>query len=69
MPTEARIKIFANFLNKSHTSLNEVVACLDSAFQDGYISDNDVNYYLEKALIIANQLIALRKNLLMFPTK
>jgi four helix bundle protein len=62
-------KDFANFLNKSHSSLNEVVACLDSALEDGYISENDVNYYLKKALIIANQLTALRKNLLMFPTK
>jgi len=62
-------KDFANYLNKSHTSLNEVVACMDAAFEDGYISDNDVNYYLEKALNIANQLTALRKKLLSSPTK
>ena len=62
-------KDFANYLNKSHTSLNEVVACLDAAFEDGYISENDVDYYLVKALNIANQLTALRKRLLASPTK
>ncbi len=62
-------KDFANFLNKSHTSLNEVVACLDSAFEDGYISNNDVNYYLLKANDIADQLTAFRMDLLENPKK
>ena len=62
-------KDFANFLNKSHTSLNEVVACLDSALEDGYISDNDVNYYLLKADNIADQLTAFRMDLLANPKK
>ena len=30
-------KDFAHFLNLSHTSLNEVVACLDIALDNGYI--------------------------------
>lgn len=30
-------KDFALFLNRSHTSLNEVVACLDIALKEGYI--------------------------------
>jgi len=32
-------KDFANFLNKSHTSLNEVVSCLDMALIDKYITE------------------------------
>ena len=62
-------KDFANFLNKSHTSLNEVVACLDSALEDGYITNNDVNYYLLKANDIADQLTAFRNNLIENPKK
>ncbi len=31
-------KDFAHFLNISHTSLNEVVSCLDAALCDGYIT-------------------------------
>ena len=37
-------KDFANFLNKSHTSLNEVVSCLDMALMDEYIT-NEVDEY------------------------
>jgi four helix bundle protein len=62
-------KDFTNFLNKSHTSLNEVVACLDSAFEDGYISEDELNYYLMKAVDITDQLTAFRMDLLKNPTK
>lgn len=55
---------FANFLNISHASLNEVVACLDLAFDDGYIAKNDVHYYLVEANNIADQLTAFRLLLL-----
>lgn len=62
-------KDFAHFLNISHTSLNEVVACLDSACDDRYIQLNDVDYFLTKAESIANQLTAFRKNILLDPDK
>lgn len=32
-------KDFANFLNKSHASLNEVVSCLDVALLEKYIPE------------------------------
>ncbi len=32
-------KDFAHFLNQSHTSLNEVVACLDIALDNEYITE------------------------------
>ena len=62
-------KDFANYLNKSHTSLNEVVACLDSAFEDGYISNYELDYYLLKAIDIADQLTAFRMDLITNPKK
>ena len=57
-------KDFAHFLNLSHTSLNEVVACLDCALDDEYISREEHQSYLEKAEDIGNQLTAFRKKLL-----
>ena len=39
-------KDFAHFLNNSHTSLNEVVACLDIAFDANYIDEKERLYYL-----------------------
>lgn len=62
-------KDFANFLNKSHTSLNEVVACLDCAQDESYITKADVEYFLKKGAMIADQLTALRKKLLTYPSK
>jgi len=57
-------KDFANFLNKSHTSLNEVVSCLDIALMDSYITKEVHEKYLKKAEQLANQLTAFRKTLL-----
>lgn len=55
---------FANFLNKSHTSVNEVVSCLDIALIDGYINNEVHLNYLQKAEKLANQLTAFRRKLL-----
>lgn len=62
-------KDFASYLNKSHTSLNEVVACLDVALDDGYITEEEQLMYLNKAAELANQLTAFRDDLLNNPTK
>ena len=51
-------KDFAHFLNNSHTSLNEVVACLDLSYDNNYIDEKERNYYLKKAESLANQLSA-----------
>lgn len=57
-------KDFAHFLNISHTSLNEVVACLDLALNSDYIGDAEHANCLEKAEKLANQLTAFRRKLL-----
>ncbi len=57
-------KDFANFLNKSHTSLNEVVSCIDMALMDNYITKQIHAEYFKKAENLANQLTAFRKKLL-----
>ena len=57
-------KDFANFLNKSHTSLNEVVSCLDMALVDKYITKETHRKYLNNAEMLANQLTAFRRKLL-----
>jgi len=62
-------KDFAHFLNISHTSLNEVVACLDLAMSNNYISELENNTYLIKAENLANQITAFRMKLLKSPTK
>ncbi len=62
-------KDFALFLNHSHTSLNEVVACLDLALQDGFINRKLHEGYLLKAELLANQLTAFRKSLTNKPLK
>lgn len=62
-------KDFAHFLNTSHTSLNEVVACLDVALDGKYIKSEEHQYYFEKAISLANQLTAFRKKLLSNPYK
>jgi len=62
-------KDFAHFLNISHTSLNEVVACLDLALNNKYISVNTHQEYLEASEKLANQLTAFRNKLINEPTK
>lgn len=62
-------KDFALFLNRAHTSLNEVVACLDVALDNTYISEEEHVMYLEKAAFLADQLTAFRKKLMNNPTK
>jgi|SRR3989338_4108666 len=62
-------KDFALFLNRAHTSLNEVVACLDISFDNGYISEKEHRLYLEKAAPLGNQLTAFRRKLLREPSK
>ena len=57
-------KDFANFLNRSHTSLNEVVSCFDIALMEGYISENSHLEIISKAENLANQLTAFRKKLI-----
>lgn len=57
-------KDFAHFLNQSHTSLNEVVGCLDLALDDGYINETEHMNYLLKAENIGDQLTALRKTVI-----
>jgi len=62
-------KDFAHYLNNSHTSLNEVVACLDLALDNNYITENEHNFYLNKAANLSDQLTAFRKKLLNNPMK
>ena len=62
-------KDFALFLNRSHTSLNEVVACLDIALKEKYITSKIHNNYLKQAEDLANQITAFRRKLLKYPTK
>lgn len=57
-------KDFALFLNRSHTSLNEVVACLDVALDMIYISAIDHNEWLLKSVHLVDQLTAFRKYIL-----
>lgn len=62
-------KDFAHFLNLSHTSLNEVVACLDLALNEQYILEKEHAEYLQEAEKLADQLTAFRKKLLESPSK
>lgn len=56
-------KDFAHFLNQAQTSLNEVVGCLDLSLDDGYITNEELNYYLKKAENLARQLTSFGKSL------
>jgi four helix bundle protein len=49
---------FSRFLNTALTSVNEVVACLDAAFDDTYITNNEHQLLLAKAENIYKQLKA-----------
>lgn len=62
-------KDFAHFLNDSHTSLNEVIACLDVASDNSYITQDELNNFVIKSASLADQLTAFRKNLLNNPSK
>ena len=62
-------KDFAHFLNNSHTSLNEVVACLDIALDNHYVNEEEHLNFLNKAADLANQLTAFRESLLKNPKK
>lgn len=62
-------KDFAHFLNNAHTSLNEVVGCLDLALDDRYFSVEQHAKLLRGAEEVANQLTAFRNSLLKSPTK
>lgn len=62
-------KDFALFLNRSHTSLNEVVACLDIAQREKYITSKIYEGHLAEAEELANQITAFRRKLLTTPTK
>jgi four helix bundle protein len=62
-------KDFAHFLNISHTSLNEVVACCDIALDSQYFTNTEHRDCLSGAEVLANQLTAFRKSLLKSPKK
>src|SRR3989304_1087834 len=62
-------KDFALYLNRSHTSLNEVVACLDIALKENYITPKIHENYLKEAENLANQITAFRRKLLTSPKK
>lgn len=62
-------KDFAHFLNNSHTSPNEVVACFDVALDNKYVSESEHLLVLEEAAILVDQLTAFRRKLLNEPTK
>ncbi len=62
-------KDFALFLNRSHTSLCEVIACLDIALEEKYIGRGVHIEYLQEAEDLANQITAFRRKLLTKPTK
>jgi len=51
-------KDFARFLNNSISSLNEVVACIDLAFDEKYINKDEFDQILSKTENIARQLMA-----------
>jgi four helix bundle protein len=46
------------YINRSHCSLDEVVACLDCAYDDNYILEQELETALLKASNLAKQLTA-----------
>ena len=62
-------KDFAHFLNLAKTSLNEVVACLDVAFDNLYINVIEHKDLLQEAARLSQQLTAFRLWLKSNPTK
>lgn len=59
-------KELAHFLNQADTSLNEVVACLDICLDDGYISKNLHQKFIDKTEKLIAQLAGFRKHLKTF---
>jgi len=53
-----------SFINRALTSLNEVVACLDCALDDNYITIELHEQFLNKAELIAKQLKGFSNHLL-----
>ncbi len=51
-------KDFSHFLNTALGSLNEIVACLDCALDDEYITNEEQKLYLNQADNLARQLKA-----------
>jgi len=49
---------FSRFLNTALTSVSEVVACLDAAFDDSYINQDELTENIKKAENIYRQLKA-----------
>lgn len=49
---------FSRFLNNALTSLVEVMACLDGAFDDEYVTQQEYEYYINKVENIYKQLRA-----------
>ena len=41
---------FGKYLNISLTSLNEVIACLECAYDDGYIDKDKLHYFVDTDL-------------------
>ena len=62
-------KDFAHFLNQAHTSLNEVVACLDIALDNNYIDGEEHSTYLIHAATLSDQITAFRRHILATQTK
>lgn len=60
---------FAYFLNISHTSLNEVVACFDVALDCKYFSQSEHNVLLKDAELLAYQLTSFRNSIIRAPKK
>lgn len=60
---------FALFLNRSHASLAEVVACLDIALNDNYIIKTIYDQFIQEAESLANQITAFRRRLITHPKK
>ncbi len=54
-------KDFAHFLNQAQTSLNEVVSCFDLCYDDAYITEEELNYFTEKAENIVKQLCSFNR--------
>lgn len=44
------------YINRAHCSLDEVVACLDCALDDGYITESQCQEILQKASSLAKRL-------------
>jgi len=51
------------YINRSHSSLDEVIACLDCAMDDGYIIETQYKEALQKASSLAKRLRAFTKHL------